>query len=167
MNDAELETAYDAHASGLFLYLLGFTKCEADARDLLQDLFIKLAREAIGAAPSEKARLYRIAHNLAIDWLRRRAARGNAYERLFEESDAHPQCADEPDAGLLAASLATAMETLPQEQMAVVQLRLFDGLTFEEIAAVQSVPLNTAVSRWRYALERLRAILRPLYEEIL
>jgi RNA polymerase sigma-70 factor (ECF subfamily) len=59
------------------------------------------------------------------------------------------------------------METLPQEQMAVVQLRLFDGLTFEEIAAVQSVPLNTAVSRWRYALERLRAILRPLYEEIL
>lgn len=167
MNDAELEKAYDAHASGLFRYLLGFTKCEADARDLLQDLFIKLAREVKGPVLSEKARLYRIAHNLAIDWLRRRAARGNAYQRLFNESDANPLCTDEPDSSLLAARFAQAMESLPEEQLAVVQLRLFDCLTFEQIAAVQSVPLNTAVSRWRYALERLRSILRPLYEEIL
>ncbi len=44
MDDVELEKTYDAHAAGLFRYLISFTKCEADARDLLQDLFIKLAR---------------------------------------------------------------------------------------------------------------------------
>jgi RNA polymerase sigma-70 factor (ECF subfamily) len=59
------------------------------------------------------------------------------------------------------------VESLPDEQRAVVELKLFDGLTFEEIAEVQGVPLNTAASRWRYGIERLRAILRPIYEEIL
>ena len=166
MDDAELERTYDAHASGLFRYLLRFTKCEADARDLLQDLFIKLARGDTGPALSETARLYRIAHNLAVDWLRRRAARGEAHERLSQESDANPHCSCHPDSGVLAHSLARAVDSLPDEQRAVVELKLFDGLTFDEIAEVQGVPLNTAASRWRYALERLRAILRPIYEEI-
>jgi RNA polymerase sigma-70 factor (ECF subfamily) len=44
------------------------------------------------------------------------------------------------------------VEFLPDEQRAVVELKLFDGLTFEEIAEVQGVPLNTAASRWRYAI---------------
>ena len=167
MDDAELEKTYDAHAAGLFRYLISFTKCEADARDLLQDLFIKLARGEKGQAVTETARLYRIAHNLAVDWLRRRAARGEAHERLSQESDSNPQCSGNPDAGVLAYSFARAVESLPDEQRAVVELKLFDGLTFEEIAEVQGVPLNTAASRWRYGIERLRAILRPIYEEIL
>lgn len=167
MDDAELEKTYDAHAAGLFRYLISFTKCEADARDLLQDLFIKLARGEKGQAVTETARLYRIAHNLAVDWLRRRAARGEAHERLSQESDSNPQCSGNPDSGVLAYSFARAVESLPDEQRAVVELKLFDGLTFEEIAEVQGVPLNTAASRWRYGIERLRAILRPIYEEIL
>lgn len=167
MDAADLEKVYDAYASGLFHYLIGFTRCEADARDLLQDLFIKLAQGARKPALSEKAFLYRIAHNLAIDWLRRQAPRGDVQERFFSELDPNPHCTDDPDSSLLASSFASAIQTLPREQLAVVQLRLFDGLTFEEIAAIQSVPLNTAASRWRYALEKLRAILRPLYEEII
>jgi RNA polymerase sigma-70 factor (ECF subfamily) len=167
MDDAELEKAYDAHASGLFRYLLGFTKCEADARDLLQDLFIKLARGVKDPALNQKALVYRIAHNLAIDWLRRQAARGDVKQRLLGELDSNPRCSHNPDSDLLATSFASAMQTLPEEQLAVVQLRLFDGLTFEEIAAVQEVPLNTAASRWHYAIEKLRFILRPLYEEII
>ena len=147
MDDAELENTYDAHAAGLFRYLISFTKCEADARDLLQDLFIKLARGEKGQALTETARLYRIAHNLAVDWLRRRAARGEAHERLSQESDSNPQCSGNPDSGVLAYSFARALESLPDEQRAVVELKLFDGLTFEEIAEVQGVPLNTAASK--------------------
>ena len=40
------------------------------------------------------------------------------------------------------------------------------ALTFEEIAATLEIPLNTAASRYRYGLDKLRARLRPLYEEI-
>jgi RNA polymerase sigma-70 factor (ECF subfamily) len=167
MNDRELERLYDAHASGLFHYLVGFTKTEVDARDLLQELFIKLARGSAPAAMlSEKAWLYRLAHNLSIDWLRRRKTRWDTEERLLRELAGGHQLAHDPDARVLAERFAEALRTLPEEQRTVMQLKLWDGLTFEEIAETQGIPLNTAASRHRYALEKLRALLRPLYEEL-
>lgn len=167
MNNRELERLYDAHASGLFHYLASFTKTEADARDLLQELFIKLARGVTGdGVLSEKAWLFRLAHNLAIDWLRRRKVRWDAEERLLQELAAGHQLAQNPDARMLAERFAEAMRSLPEEQRTVMQLKLWDGLTFEEIAEAQGIPLNTAASRHRYALEKLRALLRPLYDEL-
>ncbi len=167
MNDAELERLYDAHASGLFHYLVTFTKTEADARDLLQELFIKLARGVKLELQNERAFLYRIAHNLAIDWLRRRKLRWDSEERLMEDlADGHQQ-APNPDAAVLTQGFADAMKTLPDEQRTIMQLKLWDGLTFDEIATAQNIPLNTAASRYRYALEKLRTLLRPLYEELI
>ena len=166
MNDRELERIYDAHASGLFHYLVSFTKTEADAHDLLQELFIKLARGVAMDVQSEKAFLFRLAHNLAIDWLRRRKVRWDSEERLLAELDAAPQDAENPDTALLTRSFAEAMQTLPDEQRTILQLKLWDGLTFEEIAEAQGIPLNTAASRYRYGLEKLRALLRPLYDEL-
>ena len=167
MNDAELERLYDAHASGLFHYLVTFTKTEADARDLLQEIFIKLARGAMDrCVQMEKAFLYRLAHNLAVDWLRRRRARWDSEERLMKELSDGQQNAPDPDAAVLARGFADAMKTLPDEQRTIMQLKLWDGLTFDEIAEAQGIPLNTAASRYRYALEKLRALLRPLYEEL-
>ena len=62
--------------------------------------------------------------------------------------------------------METALNELPAEQRTVAQLKLWDGLTFDEIARAQGIPLNTAASRYRYAIDKLRALLRPLYEEI-
>jgi RNA polymerase sigma-70 factor (ECF subfamily) len=166
MKPRELERIYDAHASGLFHYLSAFTKNETDARDLLQELFIKLAAGAAKDAQSEKAFLYRLAHNLAIDWLRRRAVRWDSEERLLQELAAEIQPTTDPDAALLARNFAEALQTLPDDQRTVVQLRLWEGLTFEEIAEAQGIPLNTAASRYRYGLEKLRTQLRPLYKEL-
>ena len=166
MNDHELERIYDAHASVLFHYLVTITKTEADARDLLQEVFIRLARGAKTDMQSERAFLYRLAHNLAIDWRRRRKVRWDSEERLIQELDEGVQHVANPDAELLARRFADAMKTLPDEQRTVVQLKLWDGLTFEEIAEAQGIPLNTAASRCRYALEKLRTLLRPLYDEL-
>ena len=166
MTDHELERLYDAHASGLFHYLVTFTKTEADARDLLQELFIKLARGVKTELQSEKAFLYRLAHNLAIDWLRRRKTRWDSEERLMKELADGTQVEPDPDAALLALGFADAMKTLPDEQRTIIQLKLWDGLTFEEIAEAQGIPLNTAASRYRYGLDKLRTLLRPLYEEL-
>ena len=52
------------------------------------------------------------------------------------------------------------------EQRSVVHLKLWEGLTFEAIADVLEIPPNTAASRFRYGLDKLRERLRPLYEEI-
>ena len=53
-----------------------------------------------------------------------------------------------------------------KEQRAVAHLKLWGGLTFEEIAAALEIPPNTAASRYRYALDKMRGRLRPLYEEM-
>ena len=52
------------------------------------------------------------------------------------------------------------------EQRTVAQLKLWEGLTFEEIAEAQDIPMNTAASRYRYALDKLRTLLRPIYGEL-
>ena len=62
--------------------------------------------------------------------------------------------------------MAAALGELPPDQRAVVHLKLWEGLTFEAIAATLDLPLNTAASRYRYGLDKLRDHLRPLYEEI-
>lgn len=163
----ELERLYDAHASGLFHYLVTFTKNEADARDLLQDLFIKLARlDELSALQNGKAFVFRLAHNLALDWLRRRKVRWDSEERLIHELEGGIQAPPDPDTSVLAKHFAEAMQSLPEEQRTIAQLKLWDGLTFEEIAQAQNIPLNTAASRYRYALDKLRTLLRPIYEEL-
>ncbi|MDZ4286437.1 MAG: sigma-70 family RNA polymerase sigma factor [Prosthecobacter sp.] len=163
----QLERLYDAHGAGLFRYLQGFVRCEADAKDLLQELFIRLASQPLpGGLNSERAFLWRIAHNLAVDWLRRRGTRDKAETTLAAEPLQFFQTAGDPDAAEFARHVEGALAELPLEQRSVAQMKLWDGLTFEEIATVQGIPLNTAASRYRYALDKLRARLRPLYEEI-
>ncbi len=64
---------------------------EADTRDLLQELFVKLAKrpELLDGVRDERAFLLRLAHNLAIDLIRRRGTREKHYEQLAGEA-----CAD-------------------------------------------------------------------------
>ena len=59
-----------------------------------------------------------------------------------------------------------ALLDLPPDQRAVVSLKLWHGLTFQDIADALDISLNTAASRYRYALDKLRERLRPIYEEI-
>ena len=59
-----------------------------------------------------------------------------------------------------------ALADLPSEQRAVVHLKLWENLTFEQIAEALDISPNTAASRYRYGVDKLRDQLRPLYEEI-
>lgn len=163
-----LPDLYDAHAAGLFHYFTSFTGSEADAKDLLQEFFIKLARQQIPAdILNMRAWLLRLAHHHAIDWLRRHTVRRRAEEEAHAQAPVEMFAAHEdPDQAELAQRLTRALALLPLEQRSVAQLKLWDGLTFEEIAEVQGIPLNTAASRYRYALEKLRSELRPLYDEL-
>jgi RNA polymerase sigma-70 factor (ECF subfamily) len=62
--------------------------------------------------------------------------------------------------------LSSALVELPEEQRAAVHLRLWEGMKFEEIAELLGISLNTVASRYRYAIDKLRQRLRPLYNEI-
>jgi RNA polymerase sigma-70 factor (ECF subfamily) len=72
----------------------------------------------------------------------------------------------DPDESAFRLGLAEALGDLPEDQRSVVHLKLWEGLTFEAIARLLDIPPNTAASRYRYGIDKLRARLRPLYEEI-
>lgn len=79
MRGTDLRRLYDEHAQPLYAFLLNLTRDEADTRDLLQDVFVKLARkpELLAGVRDERAFLIRLAHNAAIDAMRRRGTRDN------------------------------------------------------------------------------------------
>lgn len=163
-----LERLYDEHSQALFAFLLNFTRNETDTRDLLQEIFVKLARQPdlLNTARDERAFLIRLAHNAAIDLMRRRGTREKNYSQLASESESVFANSDNPDEAEFRKALSDALADLPIEQRSVVHLKLWEGLTFEAIADVLEIPPNTAASRFRYGLDKLRERLRPLYEEI-
>jgi len=164
----DIARLYDAHAQPLFAFLLNFTRAEADTRDLLQEIFVKLAREPqlLAGVREERAFLIRLAHNAAIDLMRRRGTREKTRENFAAEIISPFAPTSDPDEKVFREELAIALGELPEEQRAVVHLKLWSELTFEEIAAALDISPNTAASRYRYGLDKLRARLRPLYEEM-
>lgn len=165
---AEIERLYDEHAQALFAFLLNFTRDEDDTHDVLQEVFVRLARQpdTLRAARDERAFLIRLAHNAAIDLMRRRGTRARNHEQFGVEKLSPFAATADPDEAAFREELSTALGELPPEQRAAVHLKLWEGLTFEQIAAALEIPLNTAASRYRYGLDKLRARLRPIYEEI-
>lgn len=165
---AELERLYSAHAATLHAFLLNLTRNEADTRDLLQEIFIRLAQRPglLADAGDERGFLLRLAHNLAIDSFRRRDARERRHEASAGSAPQVFASTDDPDEGEFRKKLGEALGELPPDQRAVVHLKLWEGLTFEAIAGMLDIPLNTAASRYRYGIDKLRARLRPLYDEI-
>mgnify|MGYP003589988976 CR=1 FL=1 len=164
----ELGRLYDGHAEAVFRFLLFFTRDEADAKDILQELFRNLAEkpQRLAGVEDERGFLLRLARNLAVDAIRRADVRRRARDRMAAEPAALFSAAADPDVRLFREALERALALLPPEQRGVVQLKLWEGLTFEQIAAVFSIPPNTAASRYRYGLDKLRDELRPLYEEM-
>ena len=167
-DESDLQRLYDEHAQALFAFLLNFTRDENDTRDLLQEIFSRLAREPglLRGARDERAFLIRLAHNAAIDFSRRRGTRQKYHEQLAEEEPCIFAATENADEAAFRESLSRALAGLPAEQRAVVHLKLWENLTFEQIAETLDISPNTAVSRYRYGLDKLREDLRPLYDEI-
>jgi RNA polymerase sigma-70 factor (ECF subfamily) len=163
-----LERLYDEHAQALFAFVLNLLRHEADTRDVLQELFVKVARNPrlLQGVKDPRGFLLRLAHNLAIDLVRRRAARDRNCEQLAADHGALFATTEDPDENVFAGRVTEALGELPADQRAVVHLKLWEKLTFEQIAATIGVSPNTAASRYRYAIDKLRARLRLIYDEI-
>jgi RNA polymerase sigma-70 factor (ECF subfamily) len=164
---AKLLRLHTAYAAGVYRFLCSLTQDAGAAQDLLQEVFIKLARDLTGvlAAESEQAWIFKLARNVAIDWLRRNRVRQDGVEALGEVSEAFVLPTD-PDAAAIQTQLTSQLAALSEDQRAAVHLHLWQGLTFKEIAAIQDVALATAASRYRYGIMALRAALHPIYTEL-
>jgi RNA polymerase sigma-70 factor (ECF subfamily) len=141
----------------LYRYLLRLVREPAAADDLFQQTWLNVMRQ-IGrydARRSFDTWLFAIAHNAAMDLLRRRPG-----ESLDEAGDAYP--ATEPDAlsAAIAAEradiLAAELAGLPAPYREALTLRFEEGMKLEEMAEVTHAPLSTVKSRVQRALECLR-----------
>ncbi len=161
----DLERIHEEHAVAMFRHGMALLRDETAVRDVLQDVFLKLAegRGNSGEAENERAYLLRMVHHAAIDRMRRAKVRqdhaGRAPDDLFERGP-------DPDREAFRVQLEKALGRLPPEQREVVVLKLWEGHTFGEIARICDIPPNTAASRYRYGLDKLRELLRPVYEEL-
>jgi RNA polymerase sigma-70 factor (ECF subfamily) len=163
-----LEELYDQHANALFAFAFNLLRNESDARDVLQEIFIKVAQrpQLLANVTDTRAFLLRLAHNSSVDLIRRQSTRVRNYEELAQECLELFADSANPDEQVFRQNLAAAMAELPPDQRAVVHLKLWERLTFDAIAETLDISQNTAASRYRYAIDKLRERLRPIYEEI-
>jgi RNA polymerase sigma factor (sigma-70 family) len=160
---ALLEEAFARHQAellGTLYYLVGNLE---DARDALQEAFVKCWRHQaeVPAVENLKAWIFRIALNTGRDiretaWRRKRQALADDGQSLPSRHDG-PEDVVEHDERL--ARLRSAMKQLRPEEQEVFLLRQNGELTYEEIAATLDVPTGTVKTRMRLALTRLREVL--------
>jgi RNA polymerase sigma-70 factor (ECF subfamily) len=156
--------AFAAVYDRLALRLLGaartMTGSAAEAEDVVQDLFVELARgrARLAAVADLEAYVFTMLRNAVRRRGRRAALDRRAVLAIAAGREASGAFA-EPAAELPDDALAAAVAALPDAQREVVALKIDAGLTFAEIAAVTGTSLNTAASRYRYALEKLRTAL--------
>ena len=149
---------YDLHGPLLYRTALRLLGNSEDAQDAVQEVFMAIVRgrERLTEVLNLKAYLFASLRHVVGRMLRSRRAgeaaleghRGVASPPGLKATDDHPSPWD------LAARL-------PLEQREVLALKIHGELTFKEIAAVCGVSPNTAASRYRYALEKLKALLEP------
>lgn len=162
-----LEQVYDAHADALYSFLLSCTRNHAQVQDALQEVFLKLARRPslLEKARDDRRYLLQSAHNALRDIVRRSITRTVYEDRHAVEAPSIllPVFPSDDDAFRIA--VEASLDSIPAEQRAVLHLKLWEDLTFAQIAEALEISPHTAASRYRYALDKLRDLLRPVYEE--
>jgi len=149
---------YDRYGEKMYHYLALRLGSAEDAEDVLQETFCRLARYSARwrLVRNPKAFVFKILRNEANRFLARRIKRREGDQAISDEARGLAAVIEAPaDAG--AGLIIRALGELPDEQREVIILKVFQDLSFKEIAAVFGLPVNTAASRYRYAIEKLRS----------
>jgi RNA polymerase sigma-70 factor (ECF subfamily) len=169
---ASFTRLYERHERPVFRFLRRSAGDDAIAQDLLQEVWLSVIRNAAAFEPRARFTtwLYGIARSRLIDhWRARRdlvsldqeAANDGeaAIERLAAGADCEPEVRAMSRAEAMA--FVAAVEQLPAAQREAFLLHAEGGLTVEEVAQASGVGRETAKSRLRYAMTRLRAAMEP------
>ena len=148
-----LEDVWKMLSRPLHNYAYALTGSQEEADDVLGDVMVRLAGQGkrLLAVREPKAYLYASVRNAALSWRRRLRWRGGA--------EAEAATGDGVEAAAAAVAIRHAVMALPVAQREVVVLHVWGGLTFADAGRVAGVSANTAASRYRYALEKLREAL--------
>jgi RNA polymerase sigma-70 factor (ECF subfamily) len=144
---------YDRFGASLYRYALMILVDPGAAADVVQQVFVGMLR-ARSAVDSDERYLRRAVRNECYSTLRRRRREpGAPSEPILESIAGVDERADERIA------IEQAMRALSPDQREVIHLKLYEGMTFQEIADILDESKNTIASRYRYAIEKMRDLL--------
>lgn len=188
LNDKELVLRYrdgdvasfkilvDRYQNKIFSYVLMLVKDKQLADDIFQDTFLKIIRTIKAGVYKEEGKFIqfamRIAHNLIIDHFRK-AKRlpmvdptKEDYDMLDNARFMDPSIEEQLVTEQTYDDVRKMIEFLPDEQREVLVMRMYDDMSFKEIAEATNVSINTALGRMRYALINLRKMAKEKHVEL-
>jgi RNA polymerase sigma-70 factor (ECF subfamily) len=158
-----LEAIYQEHRRGLVALALSVTRSVEAAEDAVHDAFIRLCKADRDMPDAPVAYVYRAVRNAAIDKHRSRKRTNDRTDTMYAEPDAGVGSpAVDVERSERDRLLRDAVEDLPEEARQVVLLRVYSGLTFDQIAEALELPMGTVNSRYRRALDKLRESVESL-----
>lgn len=180
MDDAELIKLYingeekalsaliNKHEQRIFSYILSKIQNRDLANDVFQDVFVKIIKVFRSGRYNEEGKFLnwalRISHNLVIDHFRKQKRIPTISNKDdFDIFDIVKDSAEDVETGMIREQIEKDLHRLilelPPEQLEVLKLRHFSGLSFKDIADQTGVSINTALGRMRYALINLRKLM--------
>lgn len=126
-----------------------------DAEDLVQDVFLKLFRseENLRSVRNLKQYLFRSLHNQCLDYYRKKSLQVVGLENADQVPDV---LSEDTDIQAEYLRIKALLDGLPMEQQEVVRLKCSDKCRFSDIATILNIPVPTAKSRYRYAIQHIK-----------
>ncbi|MFA7328196.1 MAG: RNA polymerase sigma factor [Candidatus Ratteibacteria bacterium] len=157
---AALEIIYEEYGNRIYKYLLSVLCSEEKARDVMQNLFVAIAEKRLQLVKTRNLEgyIFIMARNQAMDFLRKQSTK-ERYERDFQDYEniliAKDSFKEEANDSELR-EISQALYSLPAEQRAAVSMKIFQAMTFRDIAGKLGCSTFTVASRYRYGLKKLR-----------
>ena len=169
-DESAIGPLYDRFGQVIYSLALRIVHDRLTAEEIAQEVFVRLWRSAGSFEPGRgrvSAWVLRIAHNLALNEIRRRQSRPVAADQFDWEADGsrlEDQTAEgDPEMATWlverARAIRRALVQLPEAQRRSIELAFFGGLSQVEVAAATGDPLGTVKSRIRMGMQRLRELL--------
>ena len=168
-DESALKTLITRHEKKVFSYIMLSVKNRELAEDIFQDTFIKVINTLRSGNYKEEGKfvqwVMRIANNLKIDYFRKMqrmpAFEGNGDFDIFDVIyGTDPSVEQKMITEQIYEELRLLITMLPDEQREVLEMRIYNDISFKDIAEITGVSINTALGRMRYALINLRKIIK-------
>ena len=171
-NELAFKTLLFRHKDKIFRYIQQKIKDSALSNDIFQDTFVKIINTLKAGNYNEEGKFFpwaqRIAHNLIIDHFRKQnkvrmisesSSFDEEYSIFYKIASEEKNYVEAKSYEELESQMINLIQYLPKVQREILEMRIFQDMSFKEIAEAENVSINTALGRMRYALINIRKMI--------